>query len=387
MLGAGCGNPRSAAPDMTVAIANDMAVAIANDMAVSDSGVPDLAVAADLAITPPADLRAYCGDGIVQLALGEQCDHGITNPDAGDGCTSTCQIASGNYLDETEPNDTQAGGNSLDGYAGAVGQIEPAGDADWYVVDVTVAGSSITAEIGDGFGGCPDAFDAKLSLYSPAMALLVSDTAGGVSPCSKVSPRKYTAAGNLPVGKYALKVERVSMLPQSYYALTVNVAPPGCGDGVRQPGETCDPGPTPVAGCSATCQLTGDFIPETEINDTQALANPLGTHAGFLGAINPAGDLDYFSFAVPGPSSQVSIQTSDGIGGCPAGFDSVLRLYDAAGQLLVSDDDGGVDLCSSISPAQYPEAMNLAAGTYRARVELKGNNGTQPLYVVTISVQ
>ena len=384
LLAAGCGNSSSVTEDMTAIVAGDLAV---SDLAVGDLGAPDLADALDLAVALPPDLRAYCGDGIVQFALGEQCDHGSVNPDAGDGCSATCQIAIGNYLDETEHNDTQATGNDLDGYAGAVGQLAPAGDADWYLVDVTVAGSSIDAEIGDGFGGCPGAFDSKLGLYSPTMVALVSDTGSGVSPCSKIAPHKYAAAANLPIGQYALKVERVSAQPQSYYVLTVHVAPPGCGDGVLQPGETCDPGPTPVAGCSASCQLTGDFTPETEPNDTQALANALGAHQGFIGAIKPIGDMDYFSFTVPGPASQVTIQVGDGIGGCPVNFDSLLSLYDPSGVLLVSDDNGGVDLCSKISPAQYPAAMNLAAGTYRARVAFKGNNDTQAEYVITIAVQ
>jgi cysteine-rich repeat protein len=165
---------------------------------------------------------------------------------------------------------------------------------------------------------------------------------------------------------------------------------PDCGDTLIETGEECDLGANDGvagSGCSALCQLTGDFIPETEPNDTQALANPLGTHAGFIAAIMPAGDIDYFSFTVPGPSSSVTIQTSDGVGGCPAGFDSILRLYDPAGVQIATDDNGGVSPCSLISPATQPQVAGLAAGTYRARVDFSGDNGTTPQYVVTIAVQ
>jgi cysteine-rich repeat protein len=338
-----------------------------------------------------ADIRVvapFCGDGVVQVGNGEQCDHGTSNGTAGDGCSATCQIESGHYLDEAEPDDTRATANDVDGYAGAVGQIDPVGDVDWYSVSVTVPGSSITAVIGDGFGGCPLGFDSELSLYGPSAVLLVSDLAGGVSPCSRIAPSKYTAAANLPVGKYALAVSRVSPATQPYYVLSVDVAPPGCGDGVVPEGnKQCDPGPVTVPGCSATCQLTGDFLHETEPNNVPTLANPLGTHAGFIGAINSVGDLDYFSFQVPGPNSLVFIQTSDGLGGCPSGFDSLLSFYDPSGNLLVQDDNGGVGLCSLVSPALYPGAMNLAGGTYRARVEYKGDNATFWEYVVTISVK
>ena len=333
----------------------------------------------DISLKAPA-----CGDGIVQVASGEQCDDGNTT--SGDGCSSTCKIESGSYVNETEPNGTQATGNNLDGHAGGVGQLNPAGDVDWYTVDVTVAGSSITAEIGDGFNGCPLGFDSQLSLFDPAMTQLAIDLGSGVSPCSRIAPQMYPAASALPVGKYALKVDRLSSQVQPYYVLKVKVAPPGCGDGLVEPPEQCDPG-IPVSGCSATCTFTGDFIPETEPNDTQSTANPLGTHAGFIAAIKPVGDLDYFSFQVSGPNSLVIIETGDGLGGCPTGFDSILHLYDPMGNQLVMDDNGGVNLCSKISPVQYPQAMNLPAGTYKARVEFNGNNAQQSQYVVTIAVK
>jgi cysteine-rich repeat protein len=152
-------------------------------------------------------------------------------------------------------------------------------------------------------------------------------------------------------------------------------------------GEQCDPGPTSVAGCSANCQLTGDFIPETETNDTQALANHLNGHQGFIASIKPTGDLDYFSFAVTVPGSRVTLQVSDGIGGCPLGVDSILVLFDPSQAAIVSDDNGGPGLCSTISPAVYTKAANLAVGTYTARVELKGGLSTTPLYVLTVNVQ
>jgi cysteine-rich repeat protein len=191
----------------------------------------------------------------------------------------------------------------------------------------------------------------------------------------------------LPVGKYKLQVSSLSGQILPYYVLSVHAAPPGCGDGVIEPPEQCDPGPVMVPGCSATCMFTGDFIPETEPNNTQATANPLGTHAGFIGAINPVGDVDYYSFQVPGPTSLVFLQTSDGLGGCPANFDSLLTFFGPTGTQLAQDDNSGVDLCSLISPAIYPAAMNLAAGTYYAEVQYKGNTGTCPQYVLTASVR
>jgi cysteine-rich repeat protein len=207
-----------------------------------------------------------------------------------------------------------------------------------------------------------------------------------VAPCSEIAPAKYSAAANLPVGKYALQVSSISGQVLPSYVLSVHVAPPGCGDGIVQPPEQCDPGPVMVPGCSATCMFTADYIYETEPNNTRATANPLGTHAGFIGAISPVGDVDYYSFQVPGPTSLVFLQTSDGIGGCPPNFDSLLTFYGPTGTQLAQDDNGGVGLCSQVSPILYPAAMNLAAGTYTAKVEYKGDTATCPEYVLAVSV-
>jgi cysteine-rich repeat protein len=328
-----------------------------------------------------------CGDGIAQVGGNEQCDDG--NNTSGDGCSATCQLENGNYLNEVEPNDTQDTGNLLDGYTGAVAQISPVGDGDWFTFNVTTAGSSVTAEVGDGFTGCPSGFDSKLYLYDPAKALLVSDDDGGVSPCSKIAPDKYAAASNLPVGLYAIKVERygnASTVP--FYVLKLHVSAPGCGDGILQTGEQCDDGNTTAGdGCSPTCAFEKTYVNEAEPNDTQALANPLPAGVdGFIAGINPIGDLDYFSFNVVTAGSSVTINTGDGLNGCPTGFDSKIYLYDPTHTQIATNDDGAHPPCSTISPAQTAAASNLMPGTYYVRVERYGNNAAQAQYVVTIKV-
>jgi len=338
----------------------------------------------DIALTPPA-----CGNGIVRVSSGEQCDDG--NQTSGDGCSATCQLEGGAFLDETEPNDTQATGNLLDGYAGAVGQIAQQGDGDYFTFDVTTAGSSLTAVVGDGHGGCPTGFDSKLFLYDPSTTQLVADDDGGPPPhCSKIDPHKSVAATNLPVGLYALKVAATgSSVTTPYYVLTYTLSPPVCGDGILQTGEQCDDGNTvPGDLCSATCQFEGNYVPEVETNDTQALANHLPAGAdGFSAAIQPAGDADYFSFDVVTPGSSVTIATTDGLHGCPAGFDSKIYLYDPGHLEIASNDDGPIAPCSQISPAAYAGAANLAVGTYTVRVERYGNTAVQASYVVTIKVR
>lgn len=107
------------------------------------------------------------------------------------------------------------------------------------------------------------------------------------------------------------------------------------------------------------------IIFESESNNTIATANPLGTYSapgdGILvdGSITPgaqgvAGDVDWFSFTVTGPTTLVaSIFALSG-----ANQDSMLILVDSGGNILASDDDDNVGLMSSLDP------IVLAAGTY-----------------------
>src|SRR5262249_6004600 len=126
---------------------------------------------------------------------------------------------------------------------------------------------------------------------------------------------------------------------------------------------------------------------EVESNDTPPSANPLDGFGGVVASINPSGDQDYFSFNVTVPGSKVTLEVTDGFGGCPAGFDSKLYLLDANNNQLCMDDDGRVAACSLISPQLYPAADNLTVGMYYVRVEKNGNVGTQPLYVLKFTLK
>src|SRR4029079_18376190 len=118
---------------------------------------------------------------------------------------------------------------------------------------------------------------------------------------------------------------------QLFYALKVQVTAPVCGDGLfhQALGEQCDDGNlTPGDGCSPTCKLEGTWISETEDNGVLASANLLpGGASGFVGAISPAGDQDYYKFDVPIAGSSATIVVSGGPvpGTCPPGFDS--KIY------------------------------------------------------------
>lgn len=332
----------------------------------------------DIALKPPV-----CGNGVTQGL--EQCDDG--NMAAGDGCAPDCKIE-GNFINEMEPNQPLANANSVNGVDGIFAAIQPAGDQDFFTFDVPVAGSSVTLEVGDGFMGCPTGFDSKLYLYSPSGMLIVSDDESGVDSCSLISPATHAEAANLPAGKYTAMVEEyLNDDPQASYVLKIKVAAPGCGDGLLQIGEECDDNnTTPGDGCSATCALEGNYLLEAEPNNMANAANTINGYDGARGAIQPVGDQDYFSFDVTVPNSSVRIETTNGYGGCPTGFDSLITLYTSNNQLIVSDDEDGADSCSLISPQLDVEATNLAVGKYRIKVEEYNNDATQASYVLKVKV-
>jgi cysteine-rich repeat protein len=328
-------------------------------------------------------LAAGCGDGLVQV--GEQCDDGNTT--AGDGCSDTCQLE-GNYLTETEPNNTQATRNQLGPAEGFVGAISPAGDQDYFSFDVTVPGSSVFIETSDAMGGCPSGFDSTLTLYDASAQQLAYDDDGGVSLCSAITPSLYPAATNLAPGAYSVHVADLgnnSVI--SSYLIDIKVAAPGCGDGAVQTGEQCDDGNTTAGdGCSDTCQAEPPW--EIEPNSASGQATPLWPgYSYWRGSIAPIGDHDYFTFDVPPGGASVKLETHDVGNPATCSFDSHIHLVNNANMLVAESDDEGIDTCSLLDPAAMPVLNNLAAGKYYVWVQRYGDSLEIPAYELTLTIQ
>ncbi len=331
------------------------------------------------------ELTPVCGNNLVNYT--EECDDG--NLVNGDGCDSSC-LLEGNWCFEVEPNDTSAAATPVVLCDGAAGTINPATDADWFAVDVTVPGSSIRAEVVNITGtGCPTNFDSLIRLYNGSLIELANDNDDGNNFCSLISPLSDVGATNLVPGTYFIRVEESGNNAISpAYAVLIDVLPPGCGDGVLQVGEACDDANLlPNDGCDPTCQLEG-ACSEAEPNNNQATANPLGVCSAIVGQVNPVGDLDYVAVSVTVPGSSIRAEITDIPGGasCPTGFDSLLRLYDSSAVQLGSDDDDGFNACSIIDPQVDLFARNLPVGTYYLAAEEFGNNATSPQYKLNVEV-
>ena len=352
-----------------------------------------------------------CGDGHVDP--GEACDDGNTK--SGDGCSSTCQDESANacgngHLDTGEECDdgNTAAGDGCSPHC----RIEHA-----------------PATCGNGmmeFGEACD--DGNMSNTDDCLNTCVAARCGdgnvhaGVEECDNGPANSDTLANacrttcKLPKCGDGVKDSPTEECDDGNNVSNDGcsatcVREPRCGDGVKDPGEECDDGnkvngdgcdmschkepkcgdgvvdkPTEQCddgnttandGCSATCQYESGHFFETEMNNTFSMANAIGTLAptGIIvhGALQPAGDDDFFSFAVP-TTSDLRLETFDGMGPghCDAFIDSHIELLGTDGTtVLASDDYNGLNSsCSLIDPTDpiYNGATRIAPGTYFAHV-------------------
>lgn len=128
-----------------------------------------------------------------------------------------------------------------------------------------------------------------------------------------------------------------------------------------------------VSACSGSVSYTDNSFQETEPNNTQQLANDITGHSAVFGSINPGNDDDWFKLTLTSGETEISANTadtSDSSHRCENGtLDSVLTLYDSAGNAIASNDDGSdsanptnIGTCSSLTVHVMP------SGTYYLEV-------------------
>lgn len=260
-----------------------------------------------------------CGNGTLEGT--EQCDDGARAP--GDGCDASCRF-------ELEPAITAPGGLANLNLTPGTYKVVP--------VDVG-GGQAIAALAADvGLTTC-NGVDTGLELYSPTFVRLGARSNGGPSGTAGVCAALRVPADvfntNLAPGRHYLVVRAES--GSGPIALGVMITSPSCGNGRAETrgGEQCDDGNTMSGdGCSATCQLEGTVVTESEGNDTQATADDSGLtglgRATIVGAIDPAGDDDVFRISVgPGQSFRLQARTHS-TAGQPSSCDSAntdTRIY------------------------------------------------------------
>jgi hypothetical protein len=111
-----------------------------------------------------------------------------------------------------------------------------------------------------------------------------------------------------------------------------------------------------------TLDLAHEPSTEVEPNDTTGKATPY--QMAFVGAISPAGDVDYIAIDVPAQGATLTATIDDlGNGDC-ANFkiDSILEILGPDGKTSLAENDDAGDFCS------LAEATELAAGMHFVRV-------------------
>ncbi len=130
-------------------------------------------------------------------------------------------------------------------------------------------------------------------------------------------------------------------------------------------------------------QVAARASQEMEPNDALDEATAL-TGAAVQGTLSADTDVDSYSFMVPA-GGNVFIETSDGMGGCPAGLDTFIELFDPDGVSLGSLDGGGAGDCTKADPAEIADLTNLPAGNYT--VQVGASTGSGGAYTLIVLVQ
>jgi fibro-slime domain-containing protein len=239
----------------------------------------------------PCTKTAYCGNGIVDLALGEKCDDG--NTASGDGCSGACQIEQG-YACPTPGSPCVSTVKCGDGKIGGSEQCDDGNttsndgcsatctlEAGW---QCPVPGAHCVGKCGDGkvvwLEQCDDG-NTKSNDGCSSACKLESGYA-----CTTGSPSKchVTVCGDGTKEGFE-QCDDGNRIPYDGCSPSCTVEPKCtggqctavCGDGLKFPQEQCDDGNTMSGdGCSATCTLEkGYTCPVVTLSPPSQLAIPI----------------------------------------------------------------------------------------------------------------
>ncbi len=277
-----------------------------------------------------------CGNGVIEAT--EACDDHNTTP--GDGCDASCQFEG---LVETEPNAPRTNAELLGSAVRALGRIDPAGDSDFFAVDVP-AGWSLAIDSYDPYGTCRSDLgmvDAEVVLYDSNGLLLGSDDNSGTGRCARVDPTEDLYAQVLAAGRYYVEVRNNLGNETGDYRVDVQPVMPTCGNGILETsnGEQCDDGNAAAQDGCASCQF--ELTATTTVSATFALSFP---------AVNTSRVV------------AVSLASAGSIAASSAPCTSVrLELFDAAGAVFEIREPTSNTTCPTFT------SQTLASGTYYVR--------------------
>lgn len=275
---------------------------------------------------------------------------------------------------EVEANNTAATANPLVAGAGQTGLSSgaiTAGDSDYYSVTASV-GSIIYFNVDadperDGTGT-----DLVVELRSPADALLLSIDSSITGSLANPAAE----GGNFTIataGTYFVRVRHFSVTGTGTYHIMTTA-----GD---------------VSGCVAVPVVT----PETEPNNTSGTANVVNLAAQpvaiFSAAINPGGDLDFYTFTAPaGSRVWIAMDTGGTQNPGATSRDTVIDLLAADGTTVIENDDddgtgnGGDGTVETGLASMIGGRTLVTGGTYFLRARAFSVTGIVNPYLVFLSV-
>ncbi len=318
-----------------------------------------------------------CGNGILETggAVPETCDDGNTAP--GDGCDAVCNFE-GTPEGMGDNNTYNASGVLLLTPPVVVqGSIDPAGDSDYFAIDVP-EGYHLDAYLTVGsLTNCPVNPEGRLRLYGTngTTQLAADDFRGPDGNCGAINVNVDSDARAMPAGRYYLRVQEDFGAPMPLYYLHVRLLAPGCGNGVLEGTEICDDGNIMSGdGCSPMCTF-----------DPATIYTAPGPRAVVNGSIDPETNIDPIRLVVTSTSyMRIESFTDFALGECTGSTDTRVRIYRADGTTEVGNDDSdGVGSCSLIDPRRDAFAL-LPPGDYFITIEEDGQNALIPNYDLVI---
>ncbi|MFP2911107.1 DVUA0089 family protein, partial [Pyxidicoccus sp. 3LFB2] len=305
---------------------------------------------------------AVCGDGFLDAP--EACEDGNTTD--GDGCSRTCAVEGAPT--EVEPNATRAEADAratagtpvrITGNGRYSALLSSASDVDLYRVELSAPVVVRFETFHGGLQRCDAGGVTRVRLLGSTGVLIAESSSEGIRECSAL-------LYSLAAGVYYVEASADSggEVPFAYVLETTFLASAGT---------------------------------ETEPNEVLASATPLTltNGEGSISGTHPtASDVDVYRITVPTRGLSLRAEISEGTGTelCESyGIDSYLTLYNASGDALSSDDDGGRGYCSRIdgtgpSPDDFG-AWDLEAGTYYLQVRSSSvSSGEDALFNYRLSV-
>lgn len=279
-----------------------------------------------------------CGNGWTETRAGETCDF-AREP----SCSAECQIEG---TVEVEPNDDPVTSMPLELPAVVLAAVESPSSVDSFRFAIPAGHVLEAAVFTDGLSGCRNGEVFMVRLYADG-----GEFEQSFSGSSSIDPACVRLVTNVDERLTADRSSEFTLLIQGEspgaYFLEVESKPLGCGDGVLDSEEECEPATSALGVCDASCH----FVTAGVISGDQVVTGTLapGRSVVYELATTSTAHLSVESYSPAAPNCDSA--------------NSLLTLYGPLG-VMVRDDFSGSGRCARIDPRLHAGARSMAPGRY-----------------------